>query len=92
MTEHCDRRAAADAAVDTCTIMIRRRRRRNKGNNNRIINTTTIKQNKVFVRECGILNISASRDPFSLKLDLIFKSITSTNISERVISYTRCER
>ena len=44
------------------------------------------------VRECGILNISASRNPFSLRLGPIFKSITSTTISDRVISYTRRER
>jgi len=46
------------------------------------------------VRECGILNISASRNPFSLRLGPIFKSITSTTI----VSYrtygenvTRCD-
>ena len=43
-------------------------------------------------RQCGILNISASRNPFSLRLRPIFKSITSTTISDRVISYTRRER
>ena len=43
-------------------------------------------------KQCGILNISASLNSFSLRLRPIFKSITSMTISDRVISYTRRER
>jgi len=45
-----------------------------------------------FERQCGILNIPASRNPFSLRLRPVFKFITSTTIPDRVISYTRRER
>jgi len=39
-------------------------------------------------RQYGILNISASRNPFFFKLRPVFKFITSTTISDHVISYT----
>ena len=45
-----------------------------------------------YDRQCGIFDFSATTNPFSLRLGPVFKFITSTTISDHVISYTRRER